>query len=109
MVALEIVLSNLHEAERTSGILMLSMFFGVTSMCYLLAFVSFVFIEKPCDVIVKQLLKPATSSHAAESTGDGAREIANGADAKTGAGGQGGISALRAWNSSGPESGKEQK
>ncbi|XP_053686958.1 O-acyltransferase like protein-like [Sabethes cyaneus] len=53
---LEAILSNQHEAVRLSMALMITVFCSVTMISYILAFLAFVFIEKPCDIMFKQLL-----------------------------------------------------
>ncbi|XP_058456880.1 uncharacterized protein LOC131434243 [Malaya genurostris] len=56
MSVLEAVLANHHEAMRLSAALAISVLCSVTLISYFLAFLAFVFIEKPFDIIFKQLL-----------------------------------------------------
>ncbi|XP_058832018.1 O-acyltransferase like protein-like [Topomyia yanbarensis] len=56
MSVLEAVLANHHEAMRLSAALTVSVLCSVTLLTYFLAFLAFVFIEKPLDIIFKQLL-----------------------------------------------------
>ncbi|XP_055533129.1 O-acyltransferase like protein-like [Wyeomyia smithii] len=56
MSVLEAVMSNQHEAVRLSIAMMVTVFCSVTMISYALAFAAFVTIEKPLDVIFKQLL-----------------------------------------------------
>ncbi|XP_055601704.1 uncharacterized protein LOC129750721 [Uranotaenia lowii] len=62
MTVLELVIVNRHEAERLSGEWFISIFTSVLAITYAAAFLAFVFVEKPCDVLFKQLLTPQRSA-----------------------------------------------
>ncbi|XP_055629970.1 nose resistant to fluoxetine protein 6-like [Toxorhynchites rutilus septentrionalis] len=56
MSILEAIMANHHEAARVSAGMTLSIFCSATSLTAFVSFLAFIFIEKPCDVIFKQLL-----------------------------------------------------
>uniref|UniRef100_A0A1Q3FMG8 Acyltransferase 3 domain-containing protein n=2 Tax=Culex tarsalis TaxID=7177 RepID=A0A1Q3FMG8_CULTA len=56
MSVMKVVYGNLHEAQRMSFPLVIVVFTSVTLITYVLALVAYIFVEKPFDIIFKQLL-----------------------------------------------------
>ncbi|XP_062550043.1 nose resistant to fluoxetine protein 6-like [Armigeres subalbatus] len=57
MGVLKAVFSNYHEGQRTSGVMVINVFSSVTMITYVLALIAYLLIEKPCDIIFKQLFE----------------------------------------------------